>query len=47
MLYVHEDIKDLAELVGIVKQDEILSPSDVSAIHCFVITAVAICMMRQ
>ena len=47
MLCVHEAIKGPAELVSIVKLDEILSPSDVSAIHCFVITTVAICMMLQ
>ena len=35
---VHEAIKGLAELVTIVKLDEILSPSDVSAVHCFLIT---------
>jgi hypothetical protein len=46
MLCVHEAIKGPAELVTIVKPDEILSPSDVSAIHCFVITTVAIGMMR-
>ena len=38
MLCVHEAIKGLAELVTIVKLDEILSPSDVSAVHCFLIT---------
>ena len=37
-LCVHEVIKGLAELVNIVKPDEILSPSDLSVIHCFVIT---------
>ena len=42
MLCVHEAIKGPAELVTIVKIDEILSPSDVSAVHCFVITTVAI-----
>ena len=47
MLCVHEAIKGPAELVSIVKLDEILSPSDVSAIHCFVITTVAIRMMWQ
>ena len=47
MLCVHEAIKGPAELVPIVKLDEILSPSDVSGIHCFVITTVAIRMMRQ
>jgi hypothetical protein len=47
MLCVHEAIKDLAELVTIVKPDEILSPSDVSVVHCFVITTVAMCMMQQ
>ena len=40
MLCVHEAIKSSAELVTIVKPDEILSLSDVSAIHCFVITTV-------
>ena len=40
MLSVHEAIKGLVELVTIVKPDEILSLSDVSAIHCFVITTV-------
>ena len=38
MLCVHEAIKGLAELVTIVKLDEIMSPSDVSVVHCFVIT---------
>ena len=38
MLCVHEDIKGPAELVTIVKPNEILSPSDVSAIYCFLIT---------
>ena len=38
MLCVHEAIKDPAELVTIVKPDEIQSPSDVSVIHCFLIT---------
>jgi hypothetical protein len=47
MLCVHEAIKDPTELVTIVKPDEILSPSDLSAIHCFVITTVAIRLMRQ
>ena len=47
MLCVHEAIKGLAELVPIVKLDEILSLSDVSVVHCFVITTVAICMMRR
>ena len=47
MLCVHEAIKGLAELATIVKPDEILSPSDVSTIHCFVITTVSIRMMRQ
>ena len=35
---VHEAIKGPVEIVTIVKPDEILSPSDVSAIHCFLIT---------
>jgi hypothetical protein len=47
MLCVHEAIKVPAELVSIVKPNEILSPSDVSVVHCFVITTVAIRMMRQ
>jgi hypothetical protein len=47
MLCVHEPIKGLAELVSIMKSNEIMSPSDVSAVHCFVITTVAIRMMRQ
>jgi hypothetical protein len=47
MLCVHEAIKGLAELVTLVKSDEILSLSDISVIHCFVITTVAIRMMRQ
>jgi hypothetical protein len=47
MLCVHEAIRGSAELVTIVKPDEILSLSDVSAIHCLVITTVAIRMMRQ
>jgi hypothetical protein len=47
MLCVHETIKGPTELVTIVKPDEILSPYDVSAVHCFVITTVAIRMMRQ
>ena len=38
MFCVHEAIKGLVELVSIVKPNEILSPSDVSAIHCFLIT---------
>ena len=38
MLCVHEAIKSLAKLVTIVKPDEILPPSDVSAIHYFLIT---------
>ena len=46
MLCVYEAIKGPAELVTIMKLDEILSLSDVSAIHCFVITTVAIRMMR-
>jgi hypothetical protein len=45
MLCVHEAIKGLAELVTIVKLDEILSPSDISVFYCFVITTVAIRMM--
>ena len=47
MLCVHEAIKGPTELVTIVKPDEILSLSDVSVGHCFVITTVAIRMMRQ
>ena len=39
MLCVHEAIMGLAELVTIVKSDEILSLSDVSVVHCFLITA--------
>ena len=38
MLCIHEAIKGPAKLVTIVKPDEILSPSDVSAIHCFLIS---------
>ena len=38
MLCVHEAIKGPAELVTIVKLDEILSLSDVSAVHYFLIT---------
>ena len=38
MLCVYEAIKGPAELVTIMKLDEILSLSDVSAIHCFLIT---------
>ena len=38
MLYVHKAIKGLTELVTIVKLGEILSLSDVSAIHYFLIT---------
>jgi hypothetical protein len=47
MLCVHEAIKGPAKLVTIVKPDEILSPSDLSVIHYFVITTVAIRLMRQ
>jgi hypothetical protein len=47
MLCIHEAIKGPAKLVPITKPDEILSPLNVSAIHCFVITTVAIRMMRQ
>ena len=47
MLCVHEAINDLAELVTIVKPDEILSPSNVSVVHCFVITTIAIRMIQQ
>ena len=47
MFCVHEAIKGPAELVTIVKPDEILSLLDVSIVHCFVITTVAIRMMRQ
>ena len=38
MLCVHKAIKGLAELVTIMKSDEILSPSDISVVHCFLIT---------
>ena len=38
MLCVHETIKGPAELVNIVKPDEIMSPSDVNVVHCFLIT---------
>jgi hypothetical protein len=38
MLCIHEAIKGLAELVTIVRLDEILSPLDISVVHCFVIT---------
>ena len=38
MLCVHEAIKGPAEVVTIVKPGEILSPSDISAVHCFLIT---------
>jgi hypothetical protein len=38
MLCVHEAIKGPTESVTIVKPDEILSPSDVSVVHCIVIT---------
>ena len=38
MLCVHEAIKGLAKLLTIVKPDEIMSPSDISAVHCFLIT---------
>ena len=38
MLCVHEAIKGPAELVTIVKPNEILSSSDVSVVHCFLIT---------
>ena len=47
MLCVHEDIKGPTELVTIVKPDEILSLSDVSVVHCFIITTVTIRMIRQ
>ena len=40
MLCVYEAIKGPAELVTIMKLDEILSLSDVSAIHCFLITTI-------
>jgi hypothetical protein len=40
MLCVHEAIKGPAELVTIVKPDEILSPLDVSIVHCFLITTI-------
>ena len=40
MFCVHEAIKGPAELVTIVKPNEILSPSDISAIHYFLITTV-------
>ena len=38
MLCVHQAIKGLAELVTIVKPDEILSLSDLSVVHSFLIT---------
>ena len=38
MLCVHEAIKGPAKLVTIVKPDEILSLSDVSVVHCFLVT---------
>ena len=47
MLCVHEAIKGSAELVCIVKPDEILSLLDVSVVHCFVITTITIRMMWQ
>ena len=47
MLCVHEAIKGLAELVTILKPYKILSPSDVTIVHCFVITTIAIRMMGQ
>ena len=47
MLCVHEAIKGPAELVTIVKPDEILSLSDLSVVHYFVITTIAIRMMWQ
>jgi hypothetical protein len=47
MLCVHKAIKGPAELVTIMKLDGIMSLSDVSAIHCFVITTIAIRMLRQ
>jgi hypothetical protein len=47
MLCVHEAIKGPAELVTIMKLDGILSLSDVSAVYCFVITTIAIRMLRQ
>ena len=37
---VHEAIKGLAELVTIVKPNEILTPLDVSVVHCFLITII-------
>ena len=40
MLCVHEVIKGLAELVTIVKPNEILTPLDVSVVHCFLITII-------
>ena len=46
-LCVHEAIKGPAELATIVKTNEILSSSDVSIVHCFVMTTIAICMMWQ
>jgi hypothetical protein len=46
MLCVHEAINSPAELVTIVKPDEILSLSDVSDIYCFVITTIVIRMIR-
>jgi hypothetical protein len=47
MFCVHEAIKGPAELVTILKLDGILSLSDVSAVHCFVITTIAIRMLWQ
>ena len=47
MLCVYKAIKGATVLVTLVKPDKIVSPSDVSAVHCFVITTVAIRMMRQ
>ena len=47
MLCVHEAIKGLAELVTIVKPDEILSPSDVSVTNCFLIPPLVVVQMSN
>jgi hypothetical protein len=47
MLCVHEAIKGPAELVTIAKPYEIMSPTNLSVVHYFVITTVAIRMMLQ
>jgi hypothetical protein len=41
MLSIQQAIKDPIKLVNIMKPDAILSPSDISAVDCFVITAAA------